>query len=84
MKITIYPPLRDQFTMAAMENTMKTRLLELHQNEEFARKAHDEWQRFKPPIHHWTTYLAIARIETYAGLLPSERRKMCETIEFDK
>lgn len=83
MKITIYPYIRDQFTMGAMADTMKANIIELHGSEDKARTAHDEWAKYHPPIHHWTTYLNIARIVTYMDLLPSERKMMTEKIEWE-
>jgi hypothetical protein len=73
MKITMTPPLRDQFTMAATCGKYKARLIDLFGSEARIQQADLEWQRHKPPIHHFTTYCAIARIEALADYLPSER-----------
>jgi len=73
MKITMTPPLRDQFTMASTCQAYKDRLTALFGSEALIQQAHEEWQRHKPPIHHFTTYCTIARIEALIDYLPSER-----------
>lgn len=82
MKTKLYPPLRDQFTMAAMEQKHTSRLLELFGSEAKALQAHNEWAATRPPIHHWTTYNTIAMMEATIDLLPSERKLMVAKVEF--
>ena len=83
MKIKLYPPLREQFTMAAMEQRYTSRLLELFGSEAKALQAHNEWATTHPPIHHWTTYNTIAMIDATVDLLPSERKLMVAKVIFD-
>lgn len=83
MKTKLYPPLRDQFTMANMERTYTSRLLELFGSEAKALQAHNEWVIAHPPIHHWTTYNTIAMIEATVDLLLSERKLMVAKVEFE-
>lgn len=83
MKTKLYPPLRDQFTMANMERTYTSRLLELFGSEAKALQAHNEWAATHPPIHHWTTYNTIAMMEATCDLLPSERKLMVAKVTFD-
>lgn len=84
MKITMTPPIRTAFERASIETVYTTRLLELFGNEANARKAHDEWHRLhQPPVHHWLTYNAIARIEAGIVFLPSERKNVSFIVEFE-
>lgn len=83
MKTKLYPPLRDQFTMSAMEQKYTSRLLELFGSEVNALQAHNEWATHHPPIHHWTTYNTIAMIDATVDLLPSERKLMVAKVTFD-
>ena len=82
MKTTLTPPLRLPFEMAAMERVYTERLIDLFGSEAKALQAHDEWQKNHPPIHHWTTYNAIAMMEATKDLLPSERKLMIARVEF--
>ena len=83
MKTKLYPPLRDQFAMAAMEQKYTSRLLELFGSDAKALQAHNEWVIAHPPIHHWTTYNAIAMIDATVDLLPSERKLMVAKVTLD-
>lgn len=84
MKITLTPPIRTAFERASIETAYHTRLLELFGNEANAKKAHDEWHRLhQPPVHHWTTYNAIARIEAGCALAKHERAGIDFIVEFE-
>jgi hypothetical protein len=74
MKITMTPPLRNAFDMARTCETYKARLMDLFGSEARIQQADLDWQRTKPPIHHFTTYCTIARIEALVDYLPSERK----------
>ena len=84
MKITLTPPIRTAFERASIEGVYRNRLLELFGSVANAQKAHDEWHRMhQPPVHHWLTYNAIARIEASSALLPSERKGVSFIVEFE-
>jgi hypothetical protein len=74
MKITMTPPIRNAFDRARTCEIYKTRLLELFNNNEAEIKLADEYcRKYMPPIHHFKTWCAIARIEALIDYLPSER-----------
>jgi len=52
MKITMTPPLRNEFERARTCETYKARLMDLFGSEARIQQADIEWQRTKPPIHH--------------------------------
>lgn len=83
MKTKLHPPLRDQLTMAAMEQYYTSRLTELFGSVALAKQAHDQWAIHHPPIHHWTTYNTIAMMEVTAPMLPSERKIMIAEVTFE-
>ena len=85
MKITLTPPIRTAFERASIEGVYRNRLLDLFDNSvQKAKDAHDEWHRaHQPPIHHWTTYNTIAKIEACSVLLPSERQGVSFIVEFE-
>lgn len=82
MKTKLHPPIRDQFTMAAMEKQYTSRLIELFGSVALAKQAHNQWVINHPPIHHWTTYNTIAMMEVTAPMLPSERKMMIAEVKF--
>lgn len=84
MKVTLTPPIRTQFERASIEGAYLNRLTDLFGNEANAKQAHDQWHiSHQPPIHHWTTYNAIARIEACSALLPNERVGVSFIVEFN-
>ena len=84
MKTTLTPPIRTAFERASIEGVYRNRLLELFGDVASAKKAHDEWHSLhQPPIHPWTTYNAIAKIEACVALLPSERKGVSFIVEFE-
>lgn len=76
MKITMTPPIRDQFERARTCEKYKARLIDLFGSEAAIEAADRDWHVHKPPIHHFTTYCTIAFIEATADYLPSERRML--------
>lgn len=84
MKTTLTPPIRTDFERASIEGIFRNRLLDLFGDVANAKKAHDEWHRLhQPPIHHWTTYNAIARIEALSVLPKHDRVGVEFIVEFE-
>ena len=83
MKITMTPPLRNQFDMARTCDTYKERVISLAGSEEALQRMDLDYQRTKPPIHPFTTYCAIARIEALVDYLPSERKLISFLHEYE-
>lgn len=84
MKVTLSPPLKPAFQMAAMATVYRERLLGLCETIEKAKSFRDSWiASSKPPIHHWRTYNTIAFIEATINCSPSERKLIVAEVEFD-
>lgn len=74
MKITMTPPIRNEFDRAVTCEKYKSRLLDLFGSEAAIEAADRDWHKHKPPVHHFTTYCTIARMEALSDYLPSERK----------
>ncbi len=84
MKITMTPPIRNEFDRARTCEIYKARLLELFNNNEAEIKAGDEFCRqYTPAIHHFKTWCTIARIEALVDYLPSERAMVTFIHEYE-
>ena len=83
MKITMTPPIRNEFDRARTCEIYKTRLLELFNNETEIKAGDEFCHKYNPPIHHFKTYCAIARIEALADYLPSERAMVTFIHEYE-
>lgn len=84
IKVKILPPIRDQFTMAAMERHLAKELLNYWGSEIGARIMREDYVRKHQPVNHdWDTAMDRARHIVYKELLPSERRLMTETVSFE-
>ena len=68
------PPIRNEFDRARTCEKYKARLVELFGSEAAIEAAERDWRRNMQPIHHFTTYCTIARVEALADYLPSERK----------
>jgi len=84
MKITMTPPIRNEFDRARTCEIYKNRLLELFNNSEAEIKAGDEFCRKPlPRVHHFKTWCMVARIEALADYLPSERAMVTFIHEYE-
>ena len=76
---------RSEREAKAICEVYRERLLDLFTTAERAYASHEQWQRsHKPPIHSWTTYNAIARIDAGKVLSPSERKLFNPVVKFER
>lgn len=83
IKVKILPPLRDSFTMSAMEQHFTKEILNYFGNEVGAKLTHDDFVKQPVPRHEWGVAVSRARHLVYKDLLPSERTLMHETVGFE-
>lgn len=74
LRVTMTPPIRNEFDRARVCQTYADRLISLFGDAAKCQRAELDWQRHKPPIHHFNTFCTIARIEALIDFLPSERQ----------
>lgn len=87
MKLTVewHKAKRNDKEAQAICDVYRERLLDLFTTADRAYASHEEWHRMhKPPIHPWTTYNAIARIDAGKVLSPGERKDFNPIVKFEK
>lgn len=84
MKVTLSPPLRCAFNMAAREERYRYILLDILGSEKQCLDEHNKWHITHNPYSDWCAANNQAMNIVTSDLLPSERQLITATVEFGK